>query len=461
MTALVVRSSFGTSIARYARSRRLWLLLLAGPVGARFMVARDDGSGVQIAMGRHLPVMTSAVLGVSLGIVVSTLLLPIGFLYLRSNVTRRQPWQIEEVAPASRVSIALGRFGADVAVLLAMLLTLTLAGAFLGWLIVSGPLDVVQVSWTLWLIAAPALVGLAVVHRLLDARPSTRGGLGDLVFFMLWMTSIAMPAAVQHRSSSLATNLADFPGFVRPLTGPVTQAGQDFAIGSSDVLPGRVPLDVMAGIGAPGYVASRLMWVIIAVALTIFSGLLYRPHGQPRRRRWGHAIARLLSPGAPPAAQSNAPPARIASPAFIWLLVGEFRLIGAGRLFKLFAVAAACAGLAGDYRHVGSPAAMLLLVFALVAHAGRSEAKGLLALTRTARLAPSVHRVAFVVAGAVWAILLAAPAAIVRMSLDPIVVTALVGTIAALVAMTLATLSHSAFAARLVLLVLWYAFLSS
>ena len=49
-------------------------------VGARFMVARDDGSGVQIAIGQHLPVMSSAMLGVSLGIVVSTLLLPVGFL---------------------------------------------------------------------------------------------------------------------------------------------------------------------------------------------------------------------------------------------------------------------------------------------------------------------------------------------------------------------------------------------
>ena len=347
MTALVVRSSFGTSITRYARSRGLWLLLLAGPVGARFMVARDDGSGVQIAIGRHLPVMTSGVLGVSLGIVVSTLLLPIGFLYLRSNVTRRQPWQIEEVAPASRVAIALGRFGADVAVLLAMLLTVTLAGWFLGWLIVSGPLDVVQVSWTLWLIAAPAVVGLAAVHRLLDARPSTRGGLGDLVFFILWMTSIAMPAAVQHRPSSLATNLFDFAGFVRPLTGPIVEAGQDFAIGSSDVLPGRVPLDVMAGIGAPGYVASRLVWAAIAVALTILAGLLYRPHVLPRRR-WGHAVARLLSPGAPPAAESSAPAAEFASPAPLWLVVGEFRLIGAGRLFKLLAIAAASAGVAGD-----------------------------------------------------------------------------------------------------------------
>ena len=44
------------------------------------MIARDDGSGMQVAIGGHLPVMTSATLGVCLGIVVSTLLLPVSFL---------------------------------------------------------------------------------------------------------------------------------------------------------------------------------------------------------------------------------------------------------------------------------------------------------------------------------------------------------------------------------------------
>ena len=75
--ATVARTSLATSLTRYARSWGLWLLLLAGPVGARFMVARDDGSGVQIAVGKHLPVITSPVLGVSLGIVVSALVMAV------------------------------------------------------------------------------------------------------------------------------------------------------------------------------------------------------------------------------------------------------------------------------------------------------------------------------------------------------------------------------------------------
>lgn len=70
-----------------------WLMLLVAPLGARYMLPFEDGGGIKIAVGDALPVMTSPFLGVSLGIIVSTLVLPIAWLYLRSNTTRRQPWQ--------------------------------------------------------------------------------------------------------------------------------------------------------------------------------------------------------------------------------------------------------------------------------------------------------------------------------------------------------------------------------
>lgn len=460
--AAITRSTFATSLKRYARSWGLWLLLLTGPVGARFMIARDDGSGIQIAIGDHLPVMTSAMLGISLGIVVSTLLLPIGFLYLRSNVTRRQPWQIEEVTAASRVAIALGRFGADVAILFAMLAALTVAGWFLGWLIVSGPLDVVQISWTMWLVAAPAVMGLAAIHVLLDAVPFTRRGWGDALFLILWLASIAMPAAVADQRSTLAGNLYDFAGFVRPLVGPAPALGQDFSIGSTvGIKPGRVPLDVMAGVQAPGYIASRGVWAAIAVALAVLAGLLYRPHTARRPNRLAGALARLLAAGPPPPAVIDAPKARFAAMPLFGLFAREFRLIGAGRVFTILAMIAAGIGMFGDYRHVGSPAALLLLVFGLAAHAGRGEAKGLLALTRTLELGPWLRRTAFIAAGIGWSLLLAVPAALVRMSPEPLALALAAGAAAALTAMALATISRSAFAPRLVLLVLWYGYLSS
>lgn len=463
MSAIAVaRSSFATSLTRYRRSWGLWLLLILGPVGARFMIARDDGSGVQISLGNHLPIMTSAMVGVSLGIVVSTLLLPIGFLYLRANVTRRQPWQIEEVTPGSRVAIALGRFGADVAVLFGMLATLTVAGWLLGWLIVVGPLDLVKLSLTLWLVAAPALMGIAALRILFDAVPLTRRGLGELLYLVIWIASLAGPAAVQGLPSSFVSNFYDFPGFYRPLVGPAPTVHDNIAIGGSDRLaPGRVPLDVMAGIMAPGYVASRLAWAAVAVMVATLAGLIYRPHRPRRRATRGGVIARLLAAPPPKPADPNAAAARRATFAFGNLVWAECQLIGWGRPFLLLAALAAVAGLVGDYRHIGSPAAALLLIFAMSGHAGRSEARGLLALTRTMPQSPLIRRAAFVIAGVGWAILLAAPVALLDLSTRPLLLAIATGGMTALVASALATISRSAFAPRLVLLILWYGYLSS
>ncbi len=455
----VARSSFRTSLTRYSHSWGLWLLLLIAPIGARFMIAQDDGFGMQVAIGRHLPVMTSATLGVTLGIIVSTMLLPVGFLYLRSNVTRIQPWQIEEVTAASRVAITLGRFAADVAILFAILAALTLAGWFLGWMVGSGPLNIWHITLALWVVAGPSLMSLAAIRILLDSTKFTRGGLGDTLFFIIWLTAIGAPAALSALSSSYAANMLDMTGFVRPLTGPAPLEMGAFTIGFTDILPGRVPLDTMAGIYASGYLASRLSWAAIAVALAALAGLLYRPHVARQKIRKPGRLARLTAASPPGAADPEAPPAPFARSIALNLASAEFRLIGQGRLFALLAAAATLIGAIGDYCQFGSPAAILLLTFALSAHAGRSES--LRALTGTAVLPPAMRRIAFVAAATGWALLMALPAAIAHLSVQPLLLALATGTAVATIAIGLAAISRSAFAPRLVLLVLWYAYFST
>jgi len=444
----VLRSSLVTSLTRYRRSWGLWLLLLIAPIGARFMISDESGRGVAIAVADQLPVLTSAMLGVWLGIVVTTLLLPAGYIYLRANTNRRQPWQVEEVTAAPRVAMLLGRFLADAAVLLAALGTLTLAGWFLGWLMVSGPYSPWQIAYPLWLIAAPPLVALAALRILFDAVPWLRGALGDLAYFIVWMTSIVMPIVAADQPSSFTANLFDYPGFVRPLAGPEPAGEMNVQIGGVDpatLKPGRIDLDVSAGLHAPGYMAARLAWIGIAVVLVLVAGLIYRPHRSGRKQAGQGRIAKLLSAGPPPAARADAPPAPPARSAQLGLVLAEFRLIGAGRLFLVLAMAAALAGISGDYRHIGSPAALLLLVFALSAQAGRTEARGLLRLTATTATPPMLRRAAFVGAGLAWSLLLALTT----------------GASASLAAITLAAATGSSFAPRVVLLIAWYVYFSS
>lgn len=461
--AVIANSSLTTSMLRYGRSRALWLMLLVAPLGARYMLPFEDGGGIKIAVGNALPVMTSPFLGVSLGIVVSTLVLPIAWLYLRSNTTRRQPWQVEEVSAGSRVAIALGRFAADAAVLLGVLAALNLAGLYLSTFMLEGDaLNMGELSFALWVVAAPALIGLAALRILFDARPLLRSGFGDFAYFCTWIGSIAVPVATEKAEPSFAANMWDFAGFVTPLKYGAPPGTDSFSIGGGFLATGTIDLDVMAGLMSPGYLESRLAWIGVAVALVVVAGLIYAPHKAKKRAVLTGRLGALLNAGPPPRVVANAPAAQRAIADAVGLAIAEFRLIGAGRVFFLLAaVVALITAVAPDFRHAGSGAALLLLVFALSAHAGRSEARGLVALTKVAALAPTARRAAFIIAGSLWSTLLALPALVRHPPLETLSLASATGAVAAAVAIALSTLTGSSFAARLVLLVLWYGYVSA
>ena len=459
--AVISASSLTTSLLRYGRSRALWLMLLVAPLGARYMLPFEDGGGVRIAVGDALPVMTSPFLGVSLGIIVSTLVLPIAWLFLRSNTTRRQPWQVEEVTIGSRVAIALGRFGADALVLLGVLAALNVAGLYLATFMLRGDaLNIAELSFAMWVVAGPAVIGVAALRILFDARPLLRSGFGDFGYFCTWMGSLIAPIVTSKSAPSFASNMHDFAGFVCPLTYGAPGPADDFSIGGGFLATGTINLDVMAGLMSPGYLESRLAWIGVALALVVVAGLIYAPHKAKKKAVLAGRLGALLNAGPPPRVVVNAPAAKRAMADAIGLVVSEFRLISSGRVFLILAAAVAVMSAFTDFRHAASPAALLLLLFALSAHAGRSEARGLVALTKVAPFAPMMRRVAFVIAGALWTTLLALPAAAPAVALDVLPLAAASGAIAATVAIVLSTLTGSSFAARLVLLVLWYGYAS-
>lgn len=445
-------------LRRYSRSRGLWVLILIIPIGAEFLV---EGSTVHIAVHRHLLVMSSATIGITIGIVVSTMLLPLGFLYLRSNVTRSRAWQIEDVTPAPRSAVVMGHFLADCTVLLGALGIGTIAGWVLAWRTNQGAFDLVQLTRATWLIACPSLIWVAALRHLLNTTALTRGAFGDVLAFACWMATLVMPALAAERPSSLAVNMHDLTGYVRPIIGGSPLQGQDFAVGGGPVLPGRHLLDAEAGLGARGYVGSRFVWLGLGLLAAVIAGVLdqqRRPNSRkiraPRLQIWVGSLR------GPPRPISNSParhsPWRICSVA-----AAEFRLIGQRPWFKILAILSACVGLAGDYRHVGSPAALLLLSFGLSEQAGRMEARRLSDLMATTPTSPAMRRTAFVAAGMTWAAVLAVPRAVVAAEPAPLLLAVMTGAASSAIAVILALATRTAFAPRMVLLILWYAYFAS
>ncbi len=175
------------------------------------------------------------------------------------------------------------------------------------------------------------------------------------------------------------------------------------------------------------------------------------------------AWLKLLQPGA---AKPAAPDTRDARPSALpWLnlLAAELRLIASGRLTPLAMLAVAVAGWFLPYAKATGPAAMLLLVFAATAHAGRTEQGGLLALTRTGYLSPWARRLAFVVAGTLLALAMSGAGighALMDADTAPLVQALAMGAATSLTAITLGALTRGATTPRLVLLIAWYFYLS-
>ena len=96
----ITASSARTSLLRYSRSPGLWILLLVAPIAARFMLAGRGATNSIVSVDGRVPWLNSPTLGMELGVVIATLLLPIAFIYLRANVNKRQPWQVEEPSPS-------------------------------------------------------------------------------------------------------------------------------------------------------------------------------------------------------------------------------------------------------------------------------------------------------------------------------------------------------------------------
>lgn len=465
MTAVAV-SSFTTSVHRYGRSFGLWLLLLVAPIGAKFLIAGPGATSSIISAEGRIPVLDSAFMGAGLGIIISTLLLPVAFIYLRANVTKRQPWQVEEVSAASRISIAYGRWAADAVVLLAVLAATTLAGIVLAYLLL--PFDQVNpavIAFALWVIAAPAIVLVASIRLLLESRRWTRGPLGEVLYFFFWLGSIAVVAAAQG-SHGFAAGMLDSTGFMGPLAYSL-DADANFTIGGgalvADGAKERIYLDVMGGILADGYLASRAAWLGIAALIPLFAGLVYLPHVAGKTKRKPIAWLRFLEPGAPPKADPSARPASAAALPFLGLVLAEARLIGGSRKALIVMAAIAVAGWFLPWATAIGPAAMLVLVFAATAHAGRSEQKGLLQLSRTGLETPMARRVAFVFAGLILALEMSVGAiahGLTTGEMRPLIEAPVIGAGTALAAIVLGALTRSATAPRLVLLIAWYFYLN-
>jgi len=469
----VISSEAKASLWQHLRSPALWFIALAAPIAANYMVPAAGANYAVLTVNGAYPTLTPAVLGLELGVITATLLTPIAYIFLRAGPTRKRPCQITDVAPQSRIAVAIGRWMADVGILWLLLAGLTVAGWMLGlFRLPPGEWNILHTTIALWAPAAPALALIAAIRTFLDARPVLSRWPGDVLFVVLWMgmTLVGLIASVQEDEGPvIAAPMSDPFGFITPIVEGSAQPVQSLSIGSSPGITEAVSIDALAGVMNDAFLSTRVLWILIALGIALFAGMMYYPHSRKSRKskmfsHRGKSAKSSVATGLDLAQSYRGQRTEAAHLPLVNLLICQIKLILRNRNWLIAILIAAAIGLVAPYREVAAPAIWLVLLFPLTHEGGQWQSASLRALLNTGPMTQWSRFWVSVAAGI--AILVGAHIPSIIQALwhgetSQFVLMAKIILGIPFVAVALGTLTRNAIAGWLILLIAWYAFFSS
>lgn len=272
-------------VGRQIRHPGFWVVAILAAIGARYLVPLPDANYVTLSVNDAYPIASAGVIGMQMGIVTALLLSPLAYIYLRAGPTRKQPWQVQNVTPASRIPHMLGAGLGDTCVLWLLMGILGFASIVLS--LFRLPLDQVNPFVTLFTflaIAAPALMVTAAIRTLFASRPMLRGAWGDVFYFIFWMAGNIIAITAFERPD--ATAFSDIFGFMAAILGSTDQDVFAATIGSSRGSGGYITLDAIKALSNPTFLISRLFWITVSIIVMVFAGLVFKgPSYKPKTRQ--------------------------------------------------------------------------------------------------------------------------------------------------------------------------------
>jgi len=444
---------------RHIQNPALWLIALTAPIAAHYMVPEQAGTYTVLAINNAFPVLTSAVIGMELGIISALLLSPIVYIFLRVSRIKITSWQVEDVTPANRSKQMLGHWMADTALLWTLLAGLALSGIILSLfrlpLAEVRPLDTVI---ALLLIACPAFAFIAAIRVFFSSRPLLRGALGDVAFFFLWIFGIVMGSLVVQINGS---SLADLFGYASPVINAIDEPVTSFVVGSAPLASeATIEIDALKGILTTDFIISRLFWIIAAALLAIFAGFAFKarkPKASYKKRissEFGN-VSRTIED----ALTSLLPKSRMAS-APLWTHIAQITHPG---ILILILLAISIGGTFLPFRGMVGPALWLVALFPLTRQSGLWENRSLTALTDTLPIPRQTQFMWHAMAGILIMCILCAPSFIRMMvfgDTEPLIDMAFIAIAMPLIITGLGKLTRSGVTARILLLIAWYMYMN-
>ncbi len=289
--------------------------------------------------------------GVVMAMVINMFLSLAGFYVVKGSVERdRQTGvgQILATTPMSKPLYTLGKAASNFAVLVAMMAVLAVM-AFVAQLVVGEDtrLQVGKLLAPILVFCLPVLAVVATFAVLFETVPFLRGGLGNVVWFFVWIS--LMPAAILKGGSWDLLGLgAVSSDLYRQTTLRYGVTKHSFVLGGmADERSARIfhweGMDWTAEI-----LLSRLIWIAAAVGLAFLAALLFdrfdpsRSLGRTRKQKAGapEPAQALAVPVPVPAFHLQPLPAGARRFHFLALLRAELRLLLQGQRWWWYLVAA-------------------------------------------------------------------------------------------------------------------------
>ncbi len=360
---------------RFGRSSTwvLFLLLCA----TAFLLMPDVGTnavmflikGRRTLLNSAATSLTSALLG---GFVLSLF----GFYLISDAVTRDDRTGVGRLlapAPISSTSYLAGVFLGNTVFLYAISAIFMCACMVVHAIRGEAALEPLVFGWTfglMFLPLAPALASLALVF---ECVPALSGRLGDVAYFLLWTTLLALPAALISTAQAPSWILAfDLTGSGFFLSNIVHVTGAtNFTIGYAPYDPSLAPVAFPGLDLDPSLITPRVCSALLALPLCGIARLAFQrfdPARRHRRRRDSALLVRLTQSIAPSRLTLPAPPAGwITGTPQLWkaiLLDARLTMVLSPFAMEVFLAASLCGLLmpATDVRTIVMPVLMFLVV---------------------------------------------------------------------------------------------------
>lgn len=297
----LLRADFLERVRRYN-----FLVTLAATVWLGYLV----GAGkLELWIGSVRGAFNSAWIATTMALVVNTFLSLAGFYIVKSSVDRdRQTGvgQILATTPMSKPLYTLGKTLSNLAVLGAMLAVLFVAAIAIQLVVGEDRrVDLLQIAMPFLLLSLPVLALVAAAAVLFETIPGLRGGVGNVVWFIVWSALIPMGIQLGGLLDPLGINLVnrDLESAAAAAFGP---AKRGFALGG---IKHTEPIQIMRWEGidwSAEMLLSRLVWVLAAAGVALAAALFF-DRFDSARGRLGVRTARKRANAANGEAEEAAP----------------------------------------------------------------------------------------------------------------------------------------------------------